>query len=85
MLPTRGVPVTDGGTVLSGASAPGVAPAPTTAAVASDVLSTTPPGPEAVTTMRIVQPSSAATGTYIRSVAPAMSAQSPLASHRRHW
>ena len=59
---------------------------PVTTAVAGDVASVLPPGPVAVTTTRMVEPTSAATRSYVGPVAPGMSTQAaPVASQRCHW
>src|SRR3954451_8477517 len=57
-----------------------------TPAVGSDVARAEPATFVAVTTTRTVWPTSAAVATYVRAVAPGMSAQPwPAPSHRRHW
>src|SRR5438034_10378841 len=64
---------------------PDVRPPPTTA-VWADVADVEPAEFVAVTTTRIVEPTSAETSAYVVAVAPPMSAQlAPPESQRRHW
>ncbi len=73
------MPEITGSAVLTGGSG-------TIGTVCGDVAAALPAAFAAVTTTRIVLPTSAVTATYVAPVAPAMSAQAlPEASQRRHW
>jgi hypothetical protein len=77
--PYCGLPSTDGGVAFTG-------PTGTTVAVWFEAAALDPDGFVAVTTTRIVFPTSAETSAYVLDVAPAISPQPlPLVSHRRHW
>ena len=75
--PSVGVPVTVGGTLLTGAAPE------TTTAVTAEGLSEVPPASVAVATTRSVLPTSAEVGTYVVAVAPAMLAHAVPASLQR--
>src|SRR5215218_5259067 len=86
VLPTRAVPLIVGGIVLSGWLPVGCEPAAAITADGPELAVTVPPGPDIVTTTRIVWPSSAPVATYMRPVSPATTSHaSPFASQRCHW
>ena len=77
--PSSGVPEITGAAVFAGACA-------STSSVAAEAAESEPPSLLAVTSTRIVEPTSGPTSSYVGAVAPTMSTQfAPAASQRRHW